>query len=57
MTTTTPAYVAHPKRKTRRRVAKALAWLSLALTAAMVLAEPWLLLPVLMLVIALSLWD
>ncbi len=45
------------KRKTRRRIAKALAWVSVALTAVMVLSEPWLLLPVITLVVALSLWD
>jgi peptidoglycan biosynthesis protein MviN/MurJ (putative lipid II flippase) len=45
------------KRRVRRRVAKALAWFSLAVTAAFVLAEPWLLLPVITFVVALSLWD
>jgi hypothetical protein len=45
------------KRKTRRRIAKALAWVAVAMTAVMVLAEPWLLLPVVTLVVALSLWD
>ncbi|MEU8239415.1 hypothetical protein AB0C07_14325 [Actinoplanes missouriensis] len=45
------------KRKTRRRVAKALAYLSLAVTAVLVLAEPWLLLPLITFMVALSLWD
>ncbi|MEV0718969.1 hypothetical protein [Asanoa sp. NPDC050611] len=45
------------KRRTRRRVAKTLAWVAVALTAVMVLSEPWLLLPVITLAVALSLWD
>ena len=45
------------KHKTRRRVAKGLAWLALAMTAAMILAEPWLLVPAVKLVAALILWD
>ena len=45
------------KRWIRRRVAKTLAWISVALTAVMVLSEPWLLLPVITLGVALSLWD
>lgn len=45
-------------RKTRRRrAAKALAWASLGLTALFVLAEPWLLVPVVLFLVALSLWD
>ncbi|MFF5217699.1 hypothetical protein [Micromonospora sp. NPDC000442] len=45
------------RRKTRRRVAKGLAYVSLAITAVLVLSEPWLLLPLVMFVAALSLWD
>jgi uncharacterized protein YndB with AHSA1/START domain len=45
------------KKARRRRVAKALAWTSLGLTALFVLAEPWLLVPVLTFALALSLWD
>ncbi|GAA0514235.1 hypothetical protein Ade02nite_89820 [Paractinoplanes deccanensis] len=58
--TTTPADLAphkSRKRRTRRRIAKGLAYVSLAVTAVLVLSEPWLLLPVLTFVIALSLWD
>lgn len=60
---TIPADVAAPtqlkskKHKTRRRIAKGLAWVAVAMTAVMVLAEPWLLLPVITLVVALSIWD
>ncbi|BAL93153.1 hypothetical protein AMIS_79330 [Actinoplanes missouriensis 431] len=45
------------KRKMRRRIAKGLAYLSLAITALLVLSEPWLLLPLITFVVALSLWD
>jgi hypothetical protein len=45
------------KRRTRRRIAKTLAWLSLTVTAVLVLAEPLLLVPVVTFVVALSLWD
>ncbi|GAB2463931.1 SRPBCC family protein [Xylanimonas ulmi] len=45
------------KRAPRRRWAKVLAWMSLGLTALFVLAEPWLLVPVLTFALALSLWD
>ena len=45
------------KRKARRRIAKTLAWFSLAVTAVLVLAEPWLLAPVVTFAVALSLWD
>lgn len=45
------------KRRTRRRIAKGLAWTSLAFTALLILAEPWLLIPVVTFAIALSLWD
>jgi uncharacterized protein YndB with AHSA1/START domain len=41
----------------RRRAAKVLAWTSLGLTALVVLAEPWLLVPVALVALALSLWD
>lgn len=54
---TTRTHVKDKKRKNRRRIAKALAWVSVALIAVMVLSEPWLLLPVITLVVALSLWD
>ncbi|MFI5494209.1 hypothetical protein [Actinoplanes sp. NPDC051859] len=57
MTTMSTPVVKNAKRKGRRRTAKVLAWLSLAMSGAMVLAEPWLLLPVATMVIALSLWD
>ncbi|MEU6218176.1 hypothetical protein ABZ845_11760 [Streptomyces sp. NPDC047022] len=45
------------KNKARRRAAKALAYFSLVFTGLLVLAEPWLLIPVLALVLAISLWD
>jgi len=45
------------KRRTRRRIAKALAWASLVVTALFVLADPWLLIPVITFAVALSLWD
>ena len=54
---TAPHRPKNKKHKTRRRVAKSLAWLALAMTAAMILAEPWLLVPAVTLVAALSLWD
>ncbi|MEU2164147.1 hypothetical protein [Streptomyces sp. NPDC019208] len=43
--------------KARRRTAKALAYLALISIGPLVLAEPWLLLPVAALVLAISLWD
>ncbi|MGR6921874.1 hypothetical protein ACU635_47160 [[Actinomadura] parvosata] len=45
------------KHKARRRVAKGLAWFALLLTAVLVLAEPWLLLPAAALLAAIALWD
>ncbi|MEU6221679.1 hypothetical protein ABZ845_29885 [Streptomyces sp. NPDC047022] len=45
------------KSKARRRAAQALAYFSLVFTGLLVLAEPWLLIPVLALVLAISLWD
>ncbi|WP_328929807.1 hypothetical protein OG429_38015 [Streptomyces sp. NBC_00190] len=45
------------KSKARRRVAKALAYFSLVFSGLLVLAEPWLLIPVIALVLAVSLWD
>ncbi|MEU6706123.1 hypothetical protein [Streptomyces wuyuanensis] len=45
------------KGKARRRTAKALAYFALISTGLLVLAEPWLLLPVAALVLAISLWD
>ncbi|SDN27641.1 hypothetical protein [Streptomyces wuyuanensis] len=45
------------KGKARRRTAKTLAYLALISTGLLVLAEPWLLLPVAALVLAISLWD
>ncbi|WP_129790041.1 SRPBCC family protein [Promicromonospora panici] len=45
------------KRTRRRRLAKVLAWTSLAVTGLFVLAEPWLLVPALGFALALSLWD
>ena len=52
------AMAAKRARKARRRgAAKVLAWTSLGSTGLFVLAEPWLLLPVLTFAIALSLWD
>ncbi|MGW6979689.1 hypothetical protein ACWGE1_09595 [Streptomyces sp. NPDC054932] len=43
--------------RARRRVAKALAYSALVLTGLLVLAEPWLLIPIIALVLAISLWD
>lgn len=53
---------ANPKKnsktsRARRRTAKALAYFSLIFTGLLVLAEPWLLLPAVALVLAISLWD
>lgn len=45
------------KNKARRRAAKGLAWFALLLTAVLVLAEPWLLLPAAALLAAIALWD
>ncbi|QAY68736.1 SRPBCC family protein [Xylanimonas protaetiae] len=45
------------KKARRRRAAKVLAWTSLVVTGLFVLAEPWLLVPVLTFALALSLWD
>lgn len=56
--TTAEAKATKRARKTRRRrAAKILAWTSLGLTGLFVLAEPWLLVPVLTFALALSLWD
>ncbi|WP_432199070.1 hypothetical protein [Streptomyces sp. bgisy027] len=41
----------------RRRTAKALAYFALIFTGLLILAEPWLLIPVAALVLAISLWD
>ncbi|MGW3039820.1 hypothetical protein ACWC9T_07145 [Kitasatospora sp. NPDC001159] len=45
------------KNKARRRAAKALAYFALIFSGLLVLAEPWLLIPVVALVLAISLWD
>jgi peptidoglycan biosynthesis protein MviN/MurJ (putative lipid II flippase) len=45
------------KRRRRRRVAKVLLYVSLIVTAVMILAEPWLLLPIGTAAVALSMWD
>ncbi|MGW7381140.1 hypothetical protein [Streptomyces sp. NPDC054794] len=45
------------KNKARRRTAKALAYFALIFSGLLVLAEPWLLLPVAALLLAISLWD
>ncbi|MFC8094277.1 hypothetical protein [Streptomyces sp. NPDC057301] len=45
------------KSKTQRRTAKALAYFALIFTGLAVLAEPWLLIPVAALILAISLWD
>lgn len=45
------------KNKAKRRVAKALAYFALIFSGLLVLAEPWLLIPVVALVLAVSLWD
>ncbi|MFI1368870.1 hypothetical protein [Streptomyces griseochromogenes] len=45
------------KTKARRRAAKALAYFALIFSGLLVLAEPWLLIPVVALVLAISLWD
>ncbi|MFD4721941.1 hypothetical protein ACFWOY_14480 [Streptomyces sp. NPDC058423] len=45
------------KSKARRPTAKALAYFAVISTGLLVLAEPWLLLPVAALVLAISLWD
>ncbi|MEU8523577.1 hypothetical protein [Streptomyces sp. NBC_01216] len=45
------------RNKGRRRMAKALAYLALAFTGLLILAEPWLLVPVAVLALAISLWD
>ncbi|WP_229399280.1 hypothetical protein [Micromonospora okii] len=44
-------------RRSRRKVAKALLYAALAVTALLVLAEPWLLLPIALAVVALSLQN
>jgi uncharacterized protein YndB with AHSA1/START domain len=49
--------VKRAKKVRRRRVAKVLAWTSLAVTALFVIAEPWLLIPALTFALAFSLWD
>ncbi|MEU0398487.1 hypothetical protein ABZ208_38310 [Streptomyces sp. NPDC006208] len=45
------------KNKAQRRAAKALAYFALIFTGLLVLAEPWLLIPVAALVLAIALWD
>ncbi|QKV90536.1 hypothetical protein HUT19_01050 [Streptomyces sp. NA02950] len=45
------------KNKAQWRAAKALAYFALIFTGLMVLAEPWLLIPVAALLLAISLWD
>ncbi|MGF0174206.1 hypothetical protein ACQF36_27920 [Streptomyces sp. Marseille-Q5077] len=45
------------KSTTQRRVAKTLAYFALIFTGLAVLAEPWLLIPVAALMLAISLWD
>lgn len=45
------------KHHTRRRLAKLLLYISLAVSALMVLAEPWLLVPLLTAAVAVALWD
>ncbi|MGI5239391.1 hypothetical protein [Dactylosporangium sp. CA-139066] len=45
------------RRKLKRRIAKGLAWSAVAFTGLLILAEPWLLIPVITFVVALSLWD
>jgi len=45
------------KRRTRRGLARALLYVSLTIGALMVLAEPWLLVPLLIAAVAVSLWD
>jgi hypothetical protein len=45
------------KRRVRRRVAKGLMWFTLVFTAILVVAEPWLLVPIVATLVALSLWD
>jgi hypothetical protein len=45
------------KRRTQRRIAKALMWFALLFSAVAVLSEPWLLVPVIAVGAALILWD
>ncbi|MFJ9870229.1 hypothetical protein [Streptomyces sp. NPDC101165] len=45
------------KNKAKRRAAKALAYFALIFSGLLVLAEPWLLIPVVALVLAISFWD
>ncbi|GAA2390196.1 hypothetical protein [Nonomuraea africana] len=45
------------KSKAKRRVAKGLAWFALLFTAVLVLAEPWLLVPVAAMLAAIALED
>ncbi|MFC8848472.1 MULTISPECIES: hypothetical protein [unclassified Micromonospora] len=52
-----PATARKLARRRRRRAAKALLYVSLILTALLVLAEPWLLVPVATAAVALSLWK
>jgi hypothetical protein len=44
-------------RKVKRRIAKGLVWFALVFTAVLVVAEPWLLIPIVATLVALSLWD
>ncbi|MCX4908535.1 hypothetical protein [Streptomyces sp. NBC_00878] len=45
------------KNRAKRHSAKALAYFALIFTGLLVLAEPWLLIPVAALALAISLWD
>jgi hypothetical protein len=45
------------RNKAQRRAAKALAYFAMIFTGLLVLSEPWLLIPVAALVLAISLWD
>jgi fatty acid desaturase len=45
------------RRRTQRRIAKALMWFALLFSAVAVLSEPWLLVPVVAVAAALVLWD
>lgn len=52
-----PSHGRKPRRRTQRRIAKALLWFALLFSAVAVLAEPWLLVPVVAVAAALILWD
>ncbi|GAA3292270.1 hypothetical protein Dvina_19670 [Dactylosporangium vinaceum] len=55
--TDAPPHARKPRRRTQRRIAKALLWFALLFAAVAVLAEPWLLVPVVAVAAALILWD